>query len=313
MGALVLAVATWLVISYLNDDARQVRGTVASYLAALEEGDAETAVALIAGRGQGECPDLLTSAVYSTVAARPTDAEITDVRVNADDDGPAASASVSYARGEDGERATAQLTLSRDSDGWRLDGDSDLVPSPTQIVANGPGEVWVSGGCGVVDGRVLLAEALPGTYDVIYRDPFRVAEAAPVEVTIPTTGRTELDPAPAAEIVDTVTAQVTGWVEECLASGYAGPVCGEESVPADWLDVTSTREGWDPDLGMSVHEDGWHFQALPILEVEGTLSCEGDASPSCVPGEPADARAYLVLRGTVAVDDRGAVTVTRTS
>ncbi|GMA33132.1 hypothetical protein GCM10025875_31240 [Litorihabitans aurantiacus] len=336
--AVVLAVAGgWWLVSFLADAERPVRAVAHDYLAALETGEAMTALALVEGRVDGEadggaagtCTALLSDEAYSAVAGRPSGARIDAVDVRAaGEEGPdgatlvraTASVGVTWTGGADGAAQAGSLELVESDDGWRVAADSPLAPGPVGLDLQGPGSVSVAGECDVVargpGGGVSTAEpeALPGVYALVYTDPAGVGALELEDVELPVRGPITLRPEARAEVVAQVEARVTEWIGACVQSGLEGPTCptNRNGLPTH-TDVTGGGEVEDMRVAVVPATDlqrwGYTTARPGVVEVSGTLKPDacGPQSIGCVPGAPNVDAALFRYSGTVTVGEDGDV------
>lgn len=309
---------TWVTVSTLTDPERQVRAAVTDYLQALEDGDAETAVASIdASLGLG-CPEVLTSDAYRDVPDRPTAAVVYDVTVftggRNDDDRPAAGVDVVYDRGEGGDARSARIDLVRTSQGWRVIPESELAPAaPPVAPIVGAGELTVDDACSVPGVEVPAVRLLPGSYELGYADPYHLEQARPVQVTLPGTREQTITPVVRPEVADAARTQVLGWITACVDGGWSGPSCeGQEVDVPRYLEPTAG--GLVEELGVGferVPEGGWRFVASAAQDIDGTTVCGPDSGSWCIPDEPTRGTAYFRYGGPAEIAEDGTVTLTR--
>lgn len=298
-------------------DEDRVRDVVTSYLDALAEGDAETALDLLGVAPHDVvCPDLVTNAVYGEVAGRPVDGEITDVTVTAGSPRvgrPTATVQVEHARDGDETRSRAKVTLVRDDDGWQVEEGSALGLQPAGLRVDGDAVLALDGACHASLGEAGSVEVLPGTYSVTVEDTTGIGAVEPFEHQVPgsDTTRVELEPRP--EVLQEVTDRLTGWIDACAADPLADATCpdGIDQVLRR-LDIAERDPVEDLGVRLSVGSDGWTYSLTGRQEIRGTVRADGciGQGERCVPGaERSDLVSYR-LTGTVTLGDDGAVVLT---
>ncbi|PWD51241.1 hypothetical protein C8046_11830 [Serinibacter arcticus] len=312
----VVAAGTWITVSTLTDPERQARAAATDYLRALEDGDADTAVAALSSTFTPGCPEILTSDVYREVPDRPTGAVVSDVTVysSVDDDRPRAVVDVVYQRGEGGDSRSAGIELVRTSEGWKVDIESELAAGAPPVGAIvGAGEFTVDDTCSVPASEKVEVRLLPGSYTLGYADPFHLEQAPTFRVTLPGASEQTITPVVRPEVGDAAREQVLAWVTACVEGGWGGPTCEGEEVDVPGY-LAPTAGGLVEDLGVGFVRDpagGWRFDASAAQDVDGTTVCGPDATSWCVPDEPITGTVYFRYTGSVVVDDDGAVTLTK--
>ncbi len=324
-GLAIAAVGTVLIVNATRPtDEELIRAAAAAYLQALEQGDAETALAHTAPLAEDpQCPALLTSAVYGDVAGRPSQAEIVAVdiyeggivRPNQDPDAPrlpAAYVGVVYEQGEGGRVRSAELTLEKSEEGWVVAHDSALGLGTPNLTPVSEGEVTLNGECGTDTDLALLARVLPGTYEVAYHDPTNVLIVDPFEVTVPNGSPITIQPKASPDVLAQVEAQVKDWITMCISAGYVGDTCGVVPVaPSTYLDpATAVAEPSEVRIGLEpALRIGRGYTASVDQEFTGTTTCEG-LTRNCVAGVPGRAVVFFTFRGELVVDDDGVIILT---
>lgn len=324
----------------LTDEERPVHAVANAYLAAIEAGEAASALERIDQGGDGDaglvCPDLVTDEVYGAVENRPTDARITATRLyergetgpQAETIGqPTATVDVDYTAGTDGEARSATLVLHETEAGWRVSSSSPLALAPVGVDLRGPGTLSVNGACDVASvargtDAGTEAVALPGTYDLSYTDSAHVGELEPLTWEVPGAGSNPptLVPEPTPEVEEAVQAEVSGLIDACLASNLTGPTCTADSRRVlRYIDVTSSGPVEDLEVVVTAAAPDalgtarWEYRTARSVAVivEGTLTADacGPTSIGCTAGATTTDAVTFGYRGVVSADESGAVTL----
>ncbi|WP_440709171.1 hypothetical protein [Herbiconiux sp. YIM B11900] len=214
-------------------NARKPSDTVVSYLTALSEGDAETALGLL-----GTAPDDDTLLTDEVLAASNELAPITDIEVvqQVGDEG-SADVTVGYLLGGDPVQAEYSV-LDYDGDGeWQVSGGTGYIST-----AKFDGIGLTVNGVSVEGDEV---EVFPGAYALATDLPnFTLAGTTTVVVTAPfESGDTgDIEPVLSDEALQQFRSLVTAAANECLASTTLAAGCGLE-LPATLDDGTSLVDG----------------------------------------------------------------------
>ncbi|PWD51242.1 hypothetical protein C8046_11835 [Serinibacter arcticus] len=301
-------------------DEDRVRDVVTSYLDALAEGDAETALELLGvAAHETVCPDLVTNAVYGEVAGRPVDGEITDITVTAGSlrvGRPTATVAVEHAWDGEETLRRAQVALVRGDDGWQVEEDGALGLQRVELGIDGGAVLALDGACHASPGEASSVTVLPGTYSVTVEDTAGIGTVEPFEHQVPGSDYTLVQLQPRPEVVSDVTGQLTAWIDACAADPLADATCpdGVDTVLRR-LDITERDPVEDRDVGLFLTRDGWAYSLTGSQEIRGTLRADGciGQGERCVPGAPRSDLVSYRLTGTVTLDDDGAVVLTPSS
>lgn len=260
-GALVLVAGVSVAAGVVRSVVFGPDRATAAYFAALERGDAETAVSMLGSKDAGK--GLLSNEVYSHATDRPGDAHVTKV-VQTDSQ---ATVEVTYRQGNANRTADVQLRRTGTdwliADKWFIVGGVGTGSIHLSGVSGIQGIAISSGGreVGTISADGFSLGALPGTYTfAAAKNPYIDVAQQTVTVDPETVGGNAdatFTGTPTKALDVAANKAIAGYLQKCASSTDASPADCPIEIPSYWSAANiSYKLGEIPHATVDLQDDG---------------------------------------------------------